>query len=192
MRVACVLVTHLRAKVEMSRQPHLKTTPVLIVHRDASRARPLVVDRFPGASEVVAGMTLEQAGLTARERRRAGRRRAALPPGLRPCAQGPSGGQRPGRDGGTRHGLCTHRRAGAPAPGRGPGRLGPAERCSRVSQAAPGRCRLEVPGLCGRQDEPDSWGVQGAGGRGGLPCATSDRPPPHPTPNEDRDAPAWV
>ena len=61
MRVACVLVTHLRAKVEMSRQSHLKTTPVLIVHRDASRARPLVVDRFPGASEVVAGMTLEQA-----------------------------------------------------------------------------------------------------------------------------------
>ena len=61
MRVACVLVTHLRAKVEMSRQPHLKTTPVLIVHRDASRARPLVVDRFPGAAEVVAGMTLEQA-----------------------------------------------------------------------------------------------------------------------------------
>ena len=61
MRVACVLVTHLRAKAEMSRQPHLKTTPVLIVHRDASRARPLIVDRFPGASEVVAGMTLEQA-----------------------------------------------------------------------------------------------------------------------------------
>ena len=61
MRVACVLVTHLRAKVEMSRQPHLKTTPVLIVDREASRARPLVVDRFPGASEVVAGMTLEQA-----------------------------------------------------------------------------------------------------------------------------------
>ena len=61
MRVACVLVTHLRAKVEMSRQPHLKTTPVLIVDRDASRAKPLVVDCFPGASEVVAGMTLEQA-----------------------------------------------------------------------------------------------------------------------------------
>ena len=61
MRVACVLVTHLRAKVEMSRQHHLKATPVLIVDRDAPRARPLVVDRFPGASEVAAGMTLEQA-----------------------------------------------------------------------------------------------------------------------------------
>ena len=61
MRVACVLVTHLRAKVEMSRQPHLKDTPALIVDRDASRARPLVVDRFPGASEAAAGMTLEQA-----------------------------------------------------------------------------------------------------------------------------------
>ena len=61
MRVACVLVTHLRAKVEMSRQPHLKATPVLIVDRDASRTRSLVVDRFPCASEVAAGMTLEQA-----------------------------------------------------------------------------------------------------------------------------------
>ena len=60
MRVACMLVTHLRAKVEMSRQHHLKDMPVLIVDRDASRARPLVVDRFPGASEVAAGMTLEE------------------------------------------------------------------------------------------------------------------------------------
>ena len=56
-----MLVTHLRAKVEMSRQPHLKNTPVLIVDRDASGARPMVVDRFPSASELVAGMTLEQA-----------------------------------------------------------------------------------------------------------------------------------
>ena len=61
MRVACVLVTHLRAKVEMSRQPHLKDRPVLIVDRNASRARPLVVDRFRAASGVTAGMTLEAA-----------------------------------------------------------------------------------------------------------------------------------
>ncbi len=61
MRVAYVLVPHLRAKVEMSRQPHLKDTPVLIVDRNASRARPLVLDRLPGASAVTAGMTLEQA-----------------------------------------------------------------------------------------------------------------------------------
>ena len=61
MRVACVLVTHLRAKVEMSRHPNLKDSPVLIVDRDVARAKALVVDRFPGASGVVAGMTLEQA-----------------------------------------------------------------------------------------------------------------------------------
>ena len=63
MRVACVLVTHLRAKVEMGRQPQLKDRPVLIVDRSASRTRPLVVDRFRSASGVTAGMTLE-AGLS--------------------------------------------------------------------------------------------------------------------------------
>ena len=61
MRVACVLVTHLRAKAEMSRHPNLKDSPVLIVDRDVSRAKALVVDRLPGASGVTAGMTLEQA-----------------------------------------------------------------------------------------------------------------------------------
>ena len=59
MRVACVLVTHLRAKVEMGRQPHLKDRAVLVV--DRSKGRPLVVDRFPAAAGVAAGMTLEQA-----------------------------------------------------------------------------------------------------------------------------------
>ena len=61
MRVACVLVTHLRAKAEMKRHPHLKDSPVLVVDRDPSRARPLVVDRFPEASQAMVGMTLEQA-----------------------------------------------------------------------------------------------------------------------------------
>ena len=61
MRVACVLLTHLRAKVEMRRHPHLNDTPVIIVDRDPSSARPLVVDRFPAASGVAVGMTLEQA-----------------------------------------------------------------------------------------------------------------------------------
>ena len=61
MRVACVLVTHLEAKVEMSRHPHLEDRPVLIVDRDPSRSRPVVVDRFRAASGVAAGMTLEQA-----------------------------------------------------------------------------------------------------------------------------------
>ena len=59
MKIACVLVTHLRAKLEMRRQPHLKDRPALIV--DRSRGRPLVVDHFPAASGVAAGMTLEQA-----------------------------------------------------------------------------------------------------------------------------------
>ena len=36
MRVACVLVTHLRAKAEMLRHPHLKDSPVLIVDRGPS------------------------------------------------------------------------------------------------------------------------------------------------------------
>ena len=61
MRVACVLVTHLIAKVEMYRHPHLKDTPVVIVDRGASGTRPLVVDRFPKATGVRAGMTLEEA-----------------------------------------------------------------------------------------------------------------------------------
>ena len=59
MKVPCVLITHLRAKVEMRRQPHLRDRTVLIV--DRSRGRPLVIDYFPAASGVVAGMTLEKA-----------------------------------------------------------------------------------------------------------------------------------
>ena len=61
MRVACVLVTHLRAKVEMYRHPHLKDMPVGIADRGASGTRSLVVDRFPKATGVRAGMTLEEA-----------------------------------------------------------------------------------------------------------------------------------
>ena len=56
-----MLVTHLRAKVEISRQPHLKERPVLVVDRDPSRARPLVVDRSPAARRARNGMILEQA-----------------------------------------------------------------------------------------------------------------------------------
>ena len=59
MRVACVLVTHLRAKVEMQRQPHLKDRAALVV--DRSKGRPMVVDHFPAANEVAPGMALEQA-----------------------------------------------------------------------------------------------------------------------------------
>ena len=57
--IACLLVNHLRAKVEMRRQSHLKNRAVLIV--DRSRGRPRVIDHFPAASGVDVGMTLEQA-----------------------------------------------------------------------------------------------------------------------------------
>ena len=59
MKIACVLVTHLRAKVEMRRRSHLKNRPALLV--DRSRGRPVVIDHFPAARNVAAGMTLEQA-----------------------------------------------------------------------------------------------------------------------------------
>ena len=59
MRVACVLVAHLRAKVELRKQPHLADWPAVIVGR--SKGRPLVVDTFPAAVGVSAGMILEQA-----------------------------------------------------------------------------------------------------------------------------------
>ena len=61
MRVACVLLTYLRAKVEVRRNPHLEDSPVIIVDRDSSNGKPLVVDRFPAAFGVAVGMTLEQA-----------------------------------------------------------------------------------------------------------------------------------
>ena len=59
MKIACVLITHLRARVEMRRQPDLQDRAVLIV--DRSQGRPRVVDHFPTASGIVAGMTLGQA-----------------------------------------------------------------------------------------------------------------------------------
>lgn len=59
MKIAYVLVTHLRAKVEMRRQPHLKDRPAVIVGR--CRGRPVIVNCFPAASGVAAGMTPEQA-----------------------------------------------------------------------------------------------------------------------------------
>ena len=59
MKVACVLVTHLRAKVELRRQPHLRDRPTVIV--DRSGPRPVVVDHLPACRRVAAGMTLEHA-----------------------------------------------------------------------------------------------------------------------------------
>ena len=58
-RVACVLVTHLRAKVELLRRPHFRDTPAVIVGRERGRAT--VLDALPGASGAATGMTLEEA-----------------------------------------------------------------------------------------------------------------------------------
>ena len=66
MKIACILITHLRAKAEMQRHPHLKDQPVLIADRrersgGMSRSRPVVVDYFPAATAVSTGMPLERA-----------------------------------------------------------------------------------------------------------------------------------
>ena len=54
-----MLITHLKAKVELHRQPHLEGKPVLITSR--GKGRTSVVDTSPATSPVHAGMTLEQA-----------------------------------------------------------------------------------------------------------------------------------
>ena len=59
MKVACLLITHLRAKVEMRRHPDLKSSPAVIVER--SKGRSMVVDSTPYTSGVATGMTLEEA-----------------------------------------------------------------------------------------------------------------------------------
>ena len=59
MKIACVLITRLRAKVEMRRRPDLRDRPAVIVGR--CRGRPVVVDCFPAATGVAVGMTPEQA-----------------------------------------------------------------------------------------------------------------------------------
>ena len=59
MRIACALITHLRAKAELRRHAHLKdNSPIAVV--DRTNGKPLVVDSSAGAS-ARAGMTLEQA-----------------------------------------------------------------------------------------------------------------------------------
>ena len=54
-----MLVTHLRAKVELRNHPNLRETTAVIV--DRSKGRPLVVDTFPAVVGVSPGMTQEQA-----------------------------------------------------------------------------------------------------------------------------------
>ncbi len=58
MRIACVLITHLRAKAELQRHAHLEDSQIAVV--DRTSGKPLVVDSSAGAS-ARAGMTLEQA-----------------------------------------------------------------------------------------------------------------------------------
>ena len=58
MRIACMLITHLRAKAELRRHAHLKDSQIAVV--DRTDGKPLVVDSSAGAS-ARAGMTLEQA-----------------------------------------------------------------------------------------------------------------------------------
>ena len=57
MKVACALITHLRIKAELERQPQLGDLPTIIV--DRSQTRPLVIDSSPGTAPP--GITLEQA-----------------------------------------------------------------------------------------------------------------------------------
>ena len=59
MKVACLLITHLRTKVEMRRHPNLKNIPAIIMVRSGGRS--LVVDSTPSASGASPGMTLEEA-----------------------------------------------------------------------------------------------------------------------------------
>lgn len=61
MRVACVLITHFRAKIEAKRQPKLKDRPVVIVDRNAGRGAPVIVDRGQETRGIRKGMTLEEA-----------------------------------------------------------------------------------------------------------------------------------
>ena len=59
MRIGCVLITHLRAKVELLRQPRPGAAPAVVVGRDRGRA--VVLDTLPAAPGALAGMTVEEA-----------------------------------------------------------------------------------------------------------------------------------
>ena len=59
MKLACVLIPHLRALVEQRRRPHLRKRPIIIV--DRSRGRSLVADFLPEDRGIDKGTSLEQA-----------------------------------------------------------------------------------------------------------------------------------
>ena len=59
MKVACLLITHLRIRVEMRRHPDLKGSLAVIV--DRSEGRVVVADFTSCATGISSGMTLEEA-----------------------------------------------------------------------------------------------------------------------------------
>ena len=59
MKIACVLITHLAMKAELRRRPTLRNRPVIITA--GSSQGHLVLDASPQATDVVAGMPLQEA-----------------------------------------------------------------------------------------------------------------------------------
>ena len=59
MSLACVLIPHLRALVELGRRPHLRKRPIVIV--DRSSGKPVVSDFLPDSLRMRKSMPLEQA-----------------------------------------------------------------------------------------------------------------------------------
>lgn len=59
MRIACLLLPHLRADLALRRRPELQGRPVVIIDRSAKS--PVVLDSSPAAARVRPGMSLEQA-----------------------------------------------------------------------------------------------------------------------------------
>ena len=104
MKVACLLITHLRTKVEVRRHPDLKSTPAVIVGR--SKGRSMVVDSTPYTSGVSPGMTLEEALSIRSGDSRPRSRRASLPQGVRSGSRLTAGDQRSGGGIGAGDGLC--------------------------------------------------------------------------------------
>ena len=134
MRVACVLITHLRAKAEMRRQPHLKGRAALIVDRNPSIGIPVVVDRFPEASGVMVGMTPEQAVSRHANAVVLDADEPLLSSSLRAGAHFAAGDQRQGRGRRDRHGVRAGGRPGRAVPGRGGSHVHAAERGAGVPE----------------------------------------------------------
>ena len=139
MRVSCVLLTHTRAKVEMRRHPHLKDSPVIIVDRDPSATRSLVVDRFPAASGAAAGMTIQQAMSRHANAVVLDADEPSLLLGIQADTRVSPGHQRPGRGGRAGHRLRATGWPGGTVPRRSWSRLSPADCSSRIPEP-PRRC----------------------------------------------------